>query len=606
MANGKLSDPQEYVLHCGGRSGINREFVFAAKSQENIPNSLGQTRSCQASAVAPAAPLYCGSKRPKVSVDREEQPPVPPYAYIIALPAVIPMEVDTQPSDKRHTGYQKRGVCAPIPARSEGKLKKDDIGLDSRVSSDCNEGLKKDLIPGDRSITNCKGLMSEVSNSQLKNGSAAKQSILVHGDSHFTIGNRLAVKPSWRFTRSASNPSKMKEEENPGEEKATRTLTRPSLKAPMLADDQRGVAATLHTVQVENLVEIPIILDNCGGIDVENGQLDESVRAAYEGLVSVTLATEFNKGNELDYAILLENPTTSPITKRRCTRSLLKDAVEESAAVDASAVTIVNSVHLDESKGDNAALNGRLSTMLKKKMELKMSKKITLTKLPSNIKDLLGTGLLEGLPVIYTSCPGKKVGLQGVIRGTGILCSCTSCRGATVVSIYQFEIHAGSTNKHPSKFIFFRNGKNLCEVLRSCIGVSLNMLEAVIQNAIGPLSPKKLSLCEKCKGTGKFSLCNLCVKQNHQQEIPTASNGLSSSPKLLGRILVPFVCDGIPMNSSSPKMFTYGKLTKKDLGLHKLVFMDDILPQGTERLLEGYIKDSGIFCRCCSNMSFAV
>ena len=86
----------------------------------------------------------------------------------------------------------------------------------------------------------------------------------------------------------------------------------------------------------------------------------------------------------------------------------------------------------------------------------------------------------------------------------------------------------------------------------------------------------------------------------------------------------------------------------RDLGLHKLVFMDDILPEGTEvgyyvrgkvsikwflllfdisrmihcvcvffsflfwskkvvtvysqRLLEGYIKDSGIYCNCCNSV----
>ncbi|KAK8916809.1 Zinc finger CCCH domain-containing protein 19 [Platanthera zijinensis] len=112
------------------------------------------------------------------------------------------------------------------------------------------------------------------------------------------------------------------------------------------------------------------------------------------------------------------------------------------------------------------------------------------------------------------------------------------------------------------------------------------MLEAVIQNTLGPLSPKKLSVCEKCKDNLGFSVtCPFSLFCDN-------------------------VSDGTPMNSSSPKKFTYGKLTKKDLGLHKLVFMDGILPQGTEvgyylrgkRLLEGYIKDSGIFCRCCSNV----
>ncbi|KAG0497747.1 hypothetical protein HPP92_002438 [Vanilla planifolia] len=53
-----------------------------------------------------------------------------------------------------------------------------------------------------------------------------------------------------------------------------------------------------------------------------------------------------------------------------------------------------------------------------------------------------------------------------------------------------------------------------------------------------------------------------------------------------------------------------GKLTKKDVGLHKLVFMEDVLPEGTllqyvvhgSPKLIGYAKGCGIYCTCCNEV----
>ncbi|KAH9623224.1 hypothetical protein KSS87_017156 [Heliosperma pusillum] len=55
---------------------------------------------------------------------------------------------------------------------------------------------------------------------------------------------------------------------------------------------------------------------------------------------------------------------------------------------------------------------------------------------------------------------------------------------------------------------------------------------------------------------------------------------------------------------------TPGKITRKDQRLHKLVFEDDVLPDGTElgyyargkKLLDGYKKGFGIFCNCCETV----
>ncbi|XP_024022980.1 uncharacterized protein LOC21405419 [Morus notabilis] len=58
----------------------------------------------------------------------------------------------------------------------------------------------------------------------------------------------------------------------------------------------------------------------------------------------------------------------------------------------------------------------------------------------------------------------------------------------------------------------------------------------------------------------------------------------------------------------SPQKRSQWKITTKDIRLHKLVFEDGVLPDGSEvayyargqKLLVGYKKGSGIFCRCCN------
>lgn len=67
------------------------------------------------------------------------------------------------------------------------------------------------------------------------------------------------------------------------------------------------------------------------------------------------------------------------------------------------------------------------------------------------------------------------------------------------VSPYNFELHAGSTKKHPSDYIILENGNSMRDVLKACANVSLATLEDAIQNAIGPLPAERSYTCQKCK-----------------------------------------------------------------------------------------------------------
>ncbi|XP_020581089.1 uncharacterized protein LOC110025141 [Phalaenopsis equestris] len=663
METGKSSDLQEYVIRTVVRSGLKREFVFALKSQAEFSNTHGRTRSSKAHVATPAALPYCGRKSPKLSDDREKQLVVlhaPAIgSVILALPAPMNIDcslsggvaVDISAADARKKGYPESALDVSISVHSIEESEKDGIRSKAPILTDGIGELKKDKLAMEKSGTDHRKNLQEarlensaasalsqplplesiavapgVSKSPPENGSIFDQSEVLDCLSGSKVSSRLAEKPIRRFTRStaklipaATAPPKTKQEEMSCEVKLIRRFTRSTSKRNLPAavsffsieQENQGkvtpVAEIPVTVQQESLVEIPIT--NSDGLNFEYDKLDESIKAEHEGSVSVTVISDVDDDNEMYSVAPLEKPTMTPT--RRFIRSLLTAAIEETAVADGYTPTNVRSVESEDSKGDDDALNESPSSTSKKKMALKMSKKITLTKFPSNVRELLGTGLLEGLPVKYTACPGKSVGLQGIIRGNGVVCSCTSCQGKRVVSVYLFEIHAGSTKNHPSDFIFLQNGKNLREVLKSCTGASMDMLEAEIQKAIGPLPPRRPNFCRKCQGIGNFDLlCDSCLEPNHQQAIPTPSHGTASSANLPRRVLVPFPSDGTPKSLSSQKKPSYGKPTKKDAGLHKLAYMDDILPQGTEvgyyirgkRLLEGHIKNSGIFCSCCNSV----
>ncbi|KAD5508664.1 hypothetical protein E3N88_16367 [Mikania micrantha] len=253
-----------------------------------------------------------------------------------------------------------------------------------------------------------------------------------------------------------------------------------------------------------------------------------------------------------------------------------------------------------------------------KKLEIKMSKKIVLKKFPTKLKELLETGLLEGSPVRYVR--GSKVkhvekGLPGVVKGCGILCFCEACGGKEVVTPNQFELHAGSANKRPPEYIYLDNGNTLREVLNACKTASLEGMEETILKAIGSSYKEKPTLCLKCNGSitesgkGKtMRLCDLCTDTKESPPHPQApvppndiidrSVSPVSAPKSTTRVA----------NNSSTRSKSQGRITRKDLRMHKFVLEEDVLADGTalayfargEKILEGYKKGSGIFCYCCN------
>ncbi|KAL0460741.1 UNVERIFIED_CONTAM: Increased DNA methylation 1, partial [Sesamum latifolium] len=246
-----------------------------------------------------------------------------------------------------------------------------------------------------------------------------------------------------------------------------------------------------------------------------------------------------------------------------------------------------------------------------------------MSKIPTKLKDLLQTGLLEGLHVRYIhGSKGRRrpeSELRGVIQGAGILCSCDECKETKIVTPNQFEMHAGSGNKRPPQYIFLDNGKSLRDVLDACKANLSESLETVILNAIGR-SNYTTAFCINCKelipeaGAGRsMLLCDSCVLPKESDASDAQISDTSRRSPLAGpsapasSSCPPVVPESAQISSDSqPQTKRKGKLTRKDLRMHKSVLAEDVLPEGTalcmfcmERKSLRVTRKTGIFCTCC-------
>ncbi|PPS02010.1 hypothetical protein GOBAR_AA18657 [Gossypium barbadense] len=303
---------------------------------------------------------------------------------------------------------------------------------------------------------------------------------------------------------------------------------------------------------------------------------------------------------------------------RRFTRSLLKATVEtmkETAATDAIVVNVT------EAKCDGGDITvGSVDSPMTQ--EASVSTKLV-RNFPTELQDLLDSGILKGANVRYarsskvTRAAGSN-GLQGIIKGSGILCFCKACKGSNVISPTLYEIHARSSNKPAENYIYLENGNTLRDVMNACRESSSSMLENTLQMVIGS-SMKKSRFCLNCResitraGSGKaMVLCNSCLGVEESQDGSTevadgtkVADASDSSPK-------PNVVPKSPISASKCSLSqtkSQGRVTRKDLRKHKLVFEEDGLPDGTElayfvrgeKLLVGYKRGFGILCTCCNS-----
>ncbi|KAH7553656.1 hypothetical protein ACOSP7_029542 [Xanthoceras sorbifolium] len=143
--------------------------------------------------------------------------------------------------------------------------------------------------------------------------------------------------------------------------------------------------------------------------------------------------------------------------------------------------------------GDQVTVSGN-ENIARKKEDLKSSKKAPSNNFPSNVRSLLSTGMLDGVPVKYIAWSREKE-LRGVIKGSGYQCSCQSCNYSKVINAYEFERHAGCKTKHPNNHIYFENGKTIYGIVQELRSTPQSMLFEVIQTITGsPINQKSFRL----------------------------------------------------------------------------------------------------------------
>nr|XP_043631209.1 uncharacterized protein LOC122602687 [Erigeron canadensis] len=158
---------------------------------------------------------------------------------------------------------------------------------------------------------------------------------------------------------------------------------------------------------------------------------------------------------------------------------------------DQSTVKTLQSSEIKELDASNAVVvrNAPLGAKSKSKSEPKPAKKEAPNSFPSNVRSLMATGILDGVPVKYVSTSREELG--GIIKGSGYLCGCQSCNHSKSLNAYEFERHAGCKTKHPNNHIYFESGKTIYQIVQELRNTSENLLFDSIQTVTGsPINQK--------------------------------------------------------------------------------------------------------------------
>ncbi|XP_021641946.1 uncharacterized protein LOC110636519 isoform X2 [Hevea brasiliensis] len=153
----------------------------------------------------------------------------------------------------------------------------------------------------------------------------------------------------------------------------------------------------------------------------------------------------------------------------------------------------IHEKELDMSNANAAASNTQVAkskpeSVSRNKQEVKTTRREAPNSFPSNVRSLISTGMLDGVPVKYVSLSRE---LRGIIKGSGYLCSCQSCNSSKVLNAYEFERHAGCKTKHPNNHIYFDNGKTIYQIVQELRSTPESMLFDVIQTVFGaPINQK--------------------------------------------------------------------------------------------------------------------
>ncbi|KAF8402847.1 hypothetical protein HHK36_010938 [Tetracentron sinense] len=208
----------------------------------------------------------------------------------------------------------------------------------------------------------------------------------------------------------------------------------------------------------------------------------------------ISMGHTYNKGdpNTISFGGFHDEPETYTSGRLISSYDLL---MGQSPAQTSEVLSEKDLVELnDDIEGNAQITNSGTKTISKNKMELKMSKKVAPHNFPSNVRNLISTGMLDGVPIKYVSWSREKE-LRGIIKGSGYLCGCQSCSFSKILNAYEFENHAGCKTRLPNKRIFFESGKTIYEIVQELRSTPQDLLFEVILNVTGsPINQKSFRI----------------------------------------------------------------------------------------------------------------
>ncbi|GAQ87364.1 PHD finger family protein [Klebsormidium nitens] len=238
---------------------------------------------------------------------------------------------------------------------------------------------------------------------------------------------------------------------------------------------------------------------------------------------------------------------------------------------------------------------------------------------PTNARLLLATGLLEGQHVSYIMQSGKLL-LTGWVKGGGVICDCEKCKGNSLVSLSEFEKHAGSVARHPSDYIFLDDGRNLRQLVEDAQALAAGRIvmsneivtrEEVPAGALG-LDAVAEGACSACGEEGNVLRCSSCSREYHAEcvglERPPSASAQWTCPRCQGG-----AGHGIYRGPPIARLVHQSPATirrRTPSNVFSLLFTDNGLPDGEavsyrirgETILAGKKARGGIVCGCCSSI----